>query len=666
MINLLAIKSTQLKSALSSTALTARVKEFADRHGNLPTFASLNTDWFVIVVKQGDVWEQIKITNYVQETDGSCTLTIDPAGRHILPISPYTGSATGFEFGVIAEVIVTNDMLTMNEYARLGNNNAFTGYNTVPDPISAQGIVSRDYMLALINGGAISVEAIIEAGNAGENVVAGNLLYFSETDNEWLKTDADTLATLFNVKLGIAQGAGVNGGAITGGVLTKGSYITSGLTQGDLCYASNTAGGINSGTSGTVPRVIGIAKSSTVLYFDPDFQNVLYRFAVSATGNDTYLATYSGAYSVPFLGMDIFLKVDVGNTGACSLNGIGIKKNVTQDLATGDILAGQVIHLSFDGTYYQLISNIVNLFGDFGDGSDGDVTISTPTTLTRDMYYNNLVVTDTLNTANWRIFVKGTLSGAGIIQNNGGDGGNGGTPTAGSAGAKVPDGYFSTLAGYIGGVGINGGSQNGNNGTNGGASSSSIGVVGVAGGSGEDVSVFTGGTGGTAGALTAILQKFGILLWQTISAIDFALNGTSTKYNGSSGSGSGGAGAGRNNGNTHTTGGGGGSGAPAGVIAIFANIWAGSFTIKALGGNGGNGGDGTATGADLAGGGGGGAGGSGGFIYVVYKIKTWTGSHLVTGGTGGTKGSGSGSSGGSNGATGTTGTSVEINIATLL
>lgn len=27
----------------------------------------------------------------------------------------------------------------------------------------------------------------------------------------------------------------------------------------------------------------------------------------------------------------------------------------------------------------------------FGDGSDGDVTISAPTTLTRDMYYNNLI-----------------------------------------------------------------------------------------------------------------------------------------------------------------------------------------------------------------------------------------------------------------------------------
>lgn len=48
----------------------------------------------------------------------------------------------------------------------------------------------------------------------------------------------------------------------------------------------------------------------------------------------------------------------------------------------------------------------------FGDWSDWDVTISTNTTLTRDMYYNNLVINSwvTLNPAWYRIFVKWKIS----------------------------------------------------------------------------------------------------------------------------------------------------------------------------------------------------------------------------------------------------------------
>lgn len=632
----------------------------------LITMSMFGTLGYMTIEPETSREENISFTGITQNANGTATLTGVTRGLGFVP--PYTQDTSLRQSHAGSTLIrITNSAPFYNELAVKGNDETITGYWEGPDPIASQGYVTRDYMLNLINGGTISVNQVIEAGIAGEVIVAGNLLYFSETDNEWLKTDADTISTIFNVKLGIAMGSGTNGNPISGGVLTRGSYTTSGLTQGDLCYASNTAGGINSGTAGTVPRVIGIANSSTSLYFDPDFQNRLYDYVVSTTGNDTYVATMPGALSVPFIGMEVNLKVDVANTGACSFNGISLKKNVSEDLVTGDILANQLIKIVYDGTNYQLISGNLNVFGDFGDGSDGDVTVSGTTTLTRDMYYNNLVVTGTLNTENWRVFVKGTLSGNGTIQCNGGNGGNGGTPTAGAAGAKVPDGYFSTLPGIIGGIGKTGGSNNGTNATAGTAVSTSIGVVGVAGGNGDGVTGSSGGTGGAAGSLTAVLQKLWINTWQTISAIDFALNGTPTKYNGDSGSGGGGGGAERNNGNTHTSGGGGGSGAPGGIMALFVNNWTGTVTLKSTGGNGGNGGDGVRTGSDEAGGGGGGAGGSGGKIYVVYKTKTWTGSYVLTGGTGGTKGTGVGSiSAGSNGASGTTGTSTEINIATLL
>jgi hypothetical protein len=48
----------------------------------------------------------------------------------------------------------------------------------------------------------------------------------------------------------------------------------------------------------------------------------------------------------------------------------------------------------------------------YGSGQDGNVTISANTTLTRDMYYNNLIIADGvhLNTAGYRVFVRNNLS----------------------------------------------------------------------------------------------------------------------------------------------------------------------------------------------------------------------------------------------------------------
>lgn len=62
-----------------------------------------------------------------------------------------------------------------------------------------------------------------------------------------------------------------------------------------------------------------------------------------------------------------------------------------------------------------------------GDGSDWDITIAGTTTLSRDMFYNNLIVTWTLNTTGYRVFVKNLcqVSETGVIQANGNAWGNG-------------------------------------------------------------------------------------------------------------------------------------------------------------------------------------------------------------------------------------------------
>lgn len=221
----------------------------------------------------------------------------------------------------------------------------------------------------------ISIAAIgtsnVVAGTAGETISQGNLLYL-KNDGKWWLADADTITTIENVQLGIAQGAGTTGATITGGVMLQGlDTHQSGLSAGTTYYASNTAGAISSSV-GTNTKIIGIGRSSTSIYFNPDFndavalQNSLYTYAADSVGTDSYAITLSPAVGSLSTGLKLNFKAGTANTGACTLavNGLtakSIKKNVSDDLITGDILANQIITVIYDGTNFQLLSKTPTL-----------------------------------------------------------------------------------------------------------------------------------------------------------------------------------------------------------------------------------------------------------------------------------------------------------------
>ena len=173
-------------------------------------------------------------------------------------------------------------------------------------------------------------------------------------------------------------------------------------------------------------------------------------------------------------------------------------------------------------------------FYDFGDGSDGDVTISSTTTLTEDMYYNNLTVNSgvALNTGGYRIYVKDTLTVNGVIRNNGSDGDDGGNGTGdagGSGGSGGAGGAGGTLsAGSNGGDGGNGGyctsqgcKSNGGAGDAGINKDPSLGSDGVTGGNGGGTQNSNGGTAGSAGTATVEYLDIAYLI-PYIQAIDKA------------------------------------------------------------------------------------------------------------------------------------------------
>lgn len=309
--------------------------------------------------------------------------------------------------------------------------------------------------------------------------------------------------------------------------------------------------------------------------------------------------------------------------------------------------------------------------GWFGDGSNGDVTISSgTTTLTTDMYYKNLTIDGTGRLACGstsfvgRVFVSEVLdlsnAPAGAIVCNGIAGSNGSGGTAGTGG-----GGLSTTGGQVGGStgGANGSSGgSGGAGTSGSSASSNNpgnGAIGNTGGAGGAGSGGAGGGGGNNGSVNNGLK------YVNLSEHLYRMTGGS--YNQFQG-GTGGGGGGSGGGNGSAAGGvGGGGGSGGGVLYVAARVikTSGSTAAACIQANGGNGGNGASRNTNTGGGGGGGGGGAG-WVYLIVGTRVGpavSNGIEARGGTGGNGGNGDGSgTGGTGGGGGRPGRITYINL----
>ena len=96
-----------------------------------------------------------------------------------------------------------------------------------------------------------------------------------------------------------------------------------------------------------------------------------------ANGTDTYTATISNITELTE-GMSIKIKFTNSNTGTSTLNinnlgAIAIKKGTGNDLASGNIKAGQIAHLVYTGSVFQLLGE----GGEYGTALPNDVRNTT-------------------------------------------------------------------------------------------------------------------------------------------------------------------------------------------------------------------------------------------------------------------------------------------------
>lgn len=368
-------QKTKLRGNLSVSATQVILDNLIDSKGNAISMASFG-EWFVLVVKQGTKIEMIKCDGLTQNGNGSATCDVATNGRDLQPVYPYTGSASGEDFLSGAEVIITNDPVTVMYYM-LSNDNTWTGINQfsqVPNimanAVVSTGAVRKAQLDSALLGVATSVSVVVE-GVAGETISDGQLIYFDFTVDAWLKCDADTASTVNNVLLGIAQGSATIGNLIANGVLLRGTDdAQSGMTTGNIMYASNTAGGI-SASAGTTPIAVGIAKNATQLYFEPSFNTKLSQNQINAingannpSGSNVFI-TANDTSATP--SANIIPKADANGTLNSFVTGLNTTFLAGETLAVGNpVYAGM----------YQSDGGIVYKTQGTFSGASGGTTIN--------------------------------------------------------------------------------------------------------------------------------------------------------------------------------------------------------------------------------------------------------------------------------------------------
>lgn len=274
-------------SGVTATATSIVLQSFKTPDGDTIALSDLGAQAFATMEPGTTREEVVTITGVTQNGDGTATLT---ATRGIDFVSPYAASAVrgkAHSGGTI--FVLSNPAVFYDQW--LGKNNDETIVEThtytnpkfpridvdTSDPTDDEQFASKGYVDRTAGALPVSKNREVIAGTAGEVLSAGNIVYFDVTDMEWKLADASAAGTSENVLLGIAQGSGVNGGAISGGVLTSGLDANqSGMTAGTKQFLSDVAGALSE-SAGTREVSIGFSNSgsTTDLLFFPRYDQQL-------------------------------------------------------------------------------------------------------------------------------------------------------------------------------------------------------------------------------------------------------------------------------------------------------------------------------------------------------------------------------------------------------
>ncbi len=289
-----------LQGGISQTATTIYLSSFKEPISNVPyTMAYLNSniEYGVIDPLTANRSELISFNGITQNSDGSAVLT--GVVRGLSRSYPFTASTTITQtHAAQAQFILSNTPQVFTQYAAKQNNETITGAWSFPPPVGSSSPATQAYVLQTITGtSTLTFNQIVVVGNASGTISKGQVVFYNKSNSEWAPANSSTSTNIYNVLLGIAQGAGTNGVAITNGVLIKGlDSNQSGLSTGSTYYVSSTSPG--SITSNVTNSAIGVAQSTTALYFDPFVFNVAFLNSANFSASTSFKTTAFGTTSV--------------------------------------------------------------------------------------------------------------------------------------------------------------------------------------------------------------------------------------------------------------------------------------------------------------------------------------------------------------------------------
>jgi hypothetical protein len=254
-----------LKTSVSLDATTIELNSFNLPDGTAIVSGDLGSINYATIAPGTANEESISFTGL----SGTSLTGVTRGLRFDSPYTQDTGLRKAHSAGAV--LVLSNTAAFYDNFVNKNNDETMTQHLTGIAPTADLHFATKKYVDDTTNGGAVSHDQVIIAGTAGATVAAGEIVYFDATAKEWLLADASTAATSEQVILGIAQGAGTDGAAISGGVLLSGLDTNqTGMTAGTKQFLSDTAGALSE-SAGTVEVTIGFSNSgsTTDLIFDP-------------------------------------------------------------------------------------------------------------------------------------------------------------------------------------------------------------------------------------------------------------------------------------------------------------------------------------------------------------------------------------------------------------
>lgn len=386
-------------AGVQAGGVTIPLQSFTDIYGVVLTMANFGTKGYITLEPGSGTQEEPAVfTGVTQNSDGTAELT---GVSNVLTKSPYTEtSGLSISHAGGTSIVVTNSAAFYNALCAKADAEVITGAWRFPNDASTPvlgtsyvaptintQVCSKGYADSLTFAGApdatttqkgiveLATQAELDArtatGGTGASLVPTPNIMRSVLMHDYAAdagaTDsyaitcvpavtAYTVGDVYEFKANtVNTGAAtlnVNGlGAITIKKANGADLDTNDIRAGQVVQVVYAAGPIFQ-----MQSLLGNEGASQA-----GVQNEAYSYAASSAGTDAYAITLTPAVTAYVAGQVFYFKTDVGNTGAATLNvsGLGAKTIVKKGgtaLVTGDIGAGMMVQVEYDGTIMQMLS----------------------------------------------------------------------------------------------------------------------------------------------------------------------------------------------------------------------------------------------------------------------------------------------------------------------